>query len=104
MNAQDSIAEGFAATAVSMFEVGESRQAASDKLVDMWDAFGQPEDLFRAAAEAVLLAPQPISESAEQIEKMRLIREKLGVQSAEEQLLAAMSARELLLELAQLHP
>ncbi|HEV7949071.1 MAG TPA: hypothetical protein VGP24_04810 [Glaciihabitans sp.] len=95
------IVEGLAAFAVSMFEMGKDDAGVRDEVIAWWNQFGRPAGLFRVAADAVKELPQPLSESPETIERMRPIREALGVTSADDSLTAALKGRELLERLAR---
>lgn len=94
------IVEGLAALAGSGFEMGDSHEQVRERLIQLWNDTGCLPGAFSAAAVALQTFPQPLIESAEQTERMRPIREKLGVQSADEQLLATMAGKELLQQLA----
>lgn len=96
------IVEGLAATAVAAAEMGESDDAICAQLAAWLTTLrvDDPVAVVRAAAQAVGGMPQPISESAAETERARPIREMLGVQSADEQLVAALRARECLERLA----
>lgn len=93
-------AEGLSAIAISSFEMDPDSGRARESLLLMWEQLGKPEGLFKAASEAVSTSPQPAPETAGQTERARYIREMLGVTSAEKALVAMLSARELLEELA----
>jgi len=94
------IADGLAAIATTSFEMGQSRDAVRACLVDWWERLGSPANAFEDAAVALRQLPQPISERPEEIERRRAVRQQLGVQSADEQLLAAIEASALLGELS----
>lgn len=57
-------------------------------------------ELLREAALAIASFPQPIDESADELERALPIRTMLGVQSASDQLAAALQARDWLERLA----
>lgn len=97
------ITEGLAACATTHFEMGDAPDVVRTKLIAQWERLGSPPGAFGAAATAVSGQPQPVVESAETTERSRMIREYLGVTSAEAQLTAALSARELLQDLAEDH-
>lgn len=90
------LAQGLAALATGFFEMGHSEAEVREKLLRQWTGLQEPGGLFAAAATEVGGQPQPLVESAEKTERMRDIRTMLGVQGAQEQLLAAMNARDLL--------
>lgn len=94
------IAQGLAAIATTMFEMGASAEDVRKRMLGEWQRFGEPSEVLRMAADEVAAGPQPLEESANETERARLIRERLGVQSAETQLLAAMDARAVLSQLA----
>lgn len=96
------IAEGLAASAVTRLEMmPDDVETVRSQLVEQWRAHGSPTNAFRDAAAAVSTLPQPELEAAETKEKMRPIRQALGVTSAEEQLVAALSALDILNSLAE---
>lgn len=97
------IAEGLAAYATTYCEMSDADDVVRTKLLTHWERLGSPTGAFRAAATAVTEQPQPVVESAETTERSRMIREHLGVTSAETQLAAALRARELLQDLAEEH-
>ena len=97
------VAEGLAAYATTYFEMGDAADVVRSKLVGQWELLGSPRGAFGAAAEAVSAQPQPIVESVEASERGRAIRALLGVTEPEPQLVAALSARELLEDLAREH-
>jgi hypothetical protein len=70
------------------------------KLVEQGEALGSPSGAFGDAALAISTLPQPLSETAVKTERLREIREQLGVTSAETYLTASLSAREVLEKLA----
>lgn len=94
------IVNGIAALAVSGFEMGWPRDRVRAALIAQWIRLDSEPGVFGEAAAAIASFPQPIVESAEKTERMRPIREQLGAQSADEQLVAAIDGRELLEELA----
>jgi hypothetical protein len=89
--------EGLAAMATTIAEMGGSE----DDIVKQVGAYmlriglATPEDVD-AIADAIARLPQPLNESADEIEKARPIREMLNVISAEDQLIASLRAREAL--------
>lgn len=97
------IAEGLAAYATTYLEMGDAADVVRTKLVDQWERLGSPAGVFRAAVRAVSDQPQPVLESAEVADRNRVIRERLGVTSAETQLVASLRAREILVGLAEVH-
>jgi len=95
------VVEGLAVTAVTLAERDERDATALGYLRDLSDQVGlRTPKVFRAAAEAITNMPQPPLESAEETERARPMRTMLGVQSAEDQLSAALRGREWLLRLA----
>lgn len=90
------IADGLAAIAISSFEMGKASEEVAEIIVGHWEQLGSPPGALSAAADAVRSAPQPVSETPERLEATRSIRERLGVQPADDQLLAAIAASELL--------
>jgi hypothetical protein len=94
------IVDGLAAHAISGFEFGTPLEDTRAMLIAKWTQFGAPRGAFAAAAAAIAHFPQPVDETAEELEQARPIRNLLGVTSADDQLLAALRARELLGELA----
>lgn len=97
------VSDGLAAIAITEFEIGKPRDEIESDLLAAWIQLGSQPGAFRAASKAIASFPQPILESAEKSERMRPIREMLGVTSTEDQLLANLAARELLEELADKH-
>ena len=94
------IVDGLGAAAVGGFEMGCDRDRVREYLLDFWNQFDRESGDFREAAAAISSFPQPLVESADETERMRPIREMLGVQSADVQLTAALDGHELLEELA----
>ncbi|MBX3099568.1 MAG: hypothetical protein KF761_08310 [Salinibacterium sp.] len=96
-NSEDAIiVNGIGAYAVTFFEMGDSSDVVRQKLLSEWRRFGEPAGVFDAAAKAISGFPQPVLESVENTERKRAILEKLGAQGPEEQLVAALRAREVL--------
>lgn len=81
--------------------MGDSSSIARAKLVDLWESLGSPAGVFRAAAESIVRLPQPLMEPAEKTERLLPYRDQLGVMSADEQIAAALRARELLESLSR---
>lgn len=96
------VAEGLSAMAVTFFEMGHTKREVRDFLVAQWQRLGSTDGAFEDALLAMRTMPQPLSESPEEIERARPIREALGVAPADDQLNAALAATELLVELADL--
>jgi hypothetical protein len=86
------------------FELGGSATEVAGDLTAMWVELGTPTGAFEAAAGAVAELPQrpeiPVSEQARRAAFERLA----GINSVEQELVAALSARELLERLARLTP
>ena len=96
------IAEGLAAEAMTRQEMSpDDVGTVRSELVGQWRALGSPANAFRDAAALVGDLPRPEFETAEATERMRQVRERLGVTSAEDQLVAALAARELLQSLSE---
>ena len=94
------IAEGLASVAITFLAMGESTDAVRQRLIAQWEGFGQPPGAFARSAAAASTLPQPLVETAEESERLREIREHLGVTSAETYLTASLTAREVLERLA----
>ncbi len=95
------VAEGIAAMAVTLAEMGATEDEARVKILAMLQQVGPADaEIVREAAACIGQMPQPLNESAEEVERARPIREMLGVTSAEEQLTAALTGREWLEHLA----
>ncbi len=95
------VVDGLARTAVTLAERDERDVTALGYLRDLAGQMGAcTSPVFRAAAAAIAELPQPPLESAEETERARPMREVLGVQSAEDQLTAALKGREWLVRLA----
>jgi hypothetical protein len=90
------IAEGLAAIAVTLFEMGKSSAEAEQDVVAWWVRVGAPSGAFSAAAQEISRAPQPVDESPTQA----ALRESLGGTTTFDQLNAALCGRELLESLA----
>ena len=95
------IVEGLAVIALSMFDMGGGVAEARTSLLQQWDRLGRPPGVFLAAAAAMKDLPQPMIESTAATERLRPIREMLGVSSADQNLSAALAGRELLEQLAR---
>ncbi len=94
--------DGLAATAVTLAERHERETSALGYLRDLAEQVGACSSAtFRAAAAAITRMPQPPLESAEETERALPMRTTLGVQSAEDQLAAALLGREWLTRLAE---
>ncbi|MBM7820114.1 hypothetical protein JOE63_002591 [Cellulosimicrobium cellulans] len=98
---QQVIADGLSSLAIASLELGESPEAVRAKLLEQWHRLGAPAGAFAAAAVAVGSLPLPPQESAYETEQRRHVRELLGLTSAEDQIAAALAARELLQDLAR---
>lgn len=98
------IVEGLAAIATSVAEMGgtddDIRAGVANMMLQLHIADHEVVDVLRAVVASISKMPQPMTESAEKTERRRHVREMLGVQSAEEQLLAMMRAREVVQQLA----
>lgn len=100
--AQKVIVEGLAALTISLVSMGSSADETRAQLMGWAAQLGVADDprAFRSAAACVRSGPHPLQESAEETERARPIREMLGVPSAEDDLLAEMTAAETLEEIA----
>jgi len=95
------IVDGLAATAITLAERREREVTALGYLRDLADQVGaRSAPVFRDAAATITRMPQPPLESAEETERALPMRRTLGVQSAEDQLAAALLGREWLTRLA----
>ena len=95
------IIEGLAVTAVTLAERHEREATALGYLRDLAEQAGvNRAGEFREAAAAITQMPQPPLETAEETERALPLRAMLGVQSAEDQLAAALLGREWLVRLA----
>lgn len=95
------VVEGLALTAVTLAERHERETTALGYLRDLSDQVGgRTAEVFRMAAAAITRMPQPPLESAEETERALPMRKVRGVQSAEDQLAAALLGREWLTRLA----
>ena len=95
------VVDGVAAAAIYYAEMGYPEDVARSWLLARLQQVGATDaEVVRDAAESVARQPQPLEESAEETERARPIREMLGVTSAEDQLSAALTAREWLERLA----
>lgn len=95
------IVEGLGALAVSLAEMGVDEDVARAQLVAMMGRVHEfKPDVLREAAQAISSFPQPLEESADELERTRAIREMFGVPSASEELEASLRAREWLERLA----
>lgn len=95
------VIEGLAATAVALAERHEREATALGYLRDLSEQVGGlSAQVFREAAAVITRMPQPPLESAEETERALPMRTMLGVQSAEDQLSAALLGREWLVRLA----
>ncbi len=96
------IVEGLAATAVTLAERYERESTALGYLRDLSEQMGScTARAFRDAADAITRMPQPPLESAEDTERALPLRKMRGIQSAEDQLAAALLGREWLTRLAE---
>lgn len=95
------VIEGLVATAVALAERHEREVTALGYLRDLSAQVGGcTAEVFLEAAAAITRMPQPPLESAEETERALPMRTMLGVQSAEDQLSAALLGREWLMRLA----
>ena len=95
------VIDGLVATALTLAERHESETTALRYLRDLSEQVGgRTVQVFREAADAITRMPQPPLESAEETERALPLRTTLGVQSAEDQLSAALLGREWLTRLA----
>jgi hypothetical protein len=101
---KDPIAQRLAVMASTGFELGGGADDVGRDVTAMWVDLGSPAGAFAAAAAAVALLPQrpeiPASEQARRTAFERLA----GIGSVEQELVAALAARELLERLAQPAP
>jgi hypothetical protein len=94
--------DGLAATAVTLAERHEREATALRHLRDLSEQVGaRTPQVFREAAAAITRMPQPPLESAEETERALPMRKVRGIQSAEDQLAAALLGREWLTRLAE---
>jgi len=95
------IVDGLAATAITLAERYEREATALGYLRDLAEQVGaRSVSVFREAAAAITGMPQPPLETAEETELALPMRRARGVQSAEDQLAAALLGREWLSRLA----
>lgn len=87
--------------AATYFDMGKSKEEVREASVAFWRQVLSPQGMFQMAAEAVSRLPQPLEESVQRSERIRPIRERLGVDSAESQLASMLAAREVMEELAR---
>ncbi len=93
--------DGLVATALTLAERHERESTALSYLRDLSEQIGgRTAEVFRQAADAITQMPQPPLETAEETEQALAMRTTLGVQSAEDQLAAALLGREWLTRLA----
>ena len=103
MSTERVIVEGLAAMAESHVMMGAPPDQVRGILLLAMERLGVYDPAFlRAAAEVIRRGPQPIDETPEEIEQARPVREMLGVRSAEDDLSAMLTAREVLESLADL--
>lgn len=96
------IVDGLVATAMTLAERKEPESNALAYLRDLSaQAGGRTALVFREAANGITNLPQPPLESAEETERSRAARQASGIPSAEDQLAAALLAREWLTRLAE---
>jgi hypothetical protein len=96
------IVEGIAAYAVTYAEMGATENEAVRMLVaHLLRLAGPDPTIIEDAARAVRSMPQPFDETPEEIERARPIREMFGLPTAEDELTAALQAREWLTGLAE---
>jgi hypothetical protein len=95
------IVDGLVATALALAERREREATALGYLRDLAEQVGvRTARVFREAADAITRMPQPPLESAEETERALPMRRARGVQSAEDQLAAALLGREWLSRVA----
>lgn len=98
---QRALIEGLAATAVALAERHERETTALRYLSDLSEQVGgRTVAVFREAAALITRMPQPPLETAEETERALPMRKRRGIQSAEDQLAAALLGREWLMRLA----
>ena len=96
------VVDGLAATAVTLAERHERETTALGYLRDLAEQVGGgTAQVFREAAAAITQMPQPPLETAEETERALPLRKVRGIQSAEDQLAAALLGREWLTRLAE---
>ncbi|MBT2502466.1 hypothetical protein [Curtobacterium sp. ISL-83] len=100
MTPNDPIAQGLATMASAGFEFGSTPDEVAHDVRTMWDQLGNPDGAFDAAARAIAVLPQrpevPLAEQA----RRRAFELAVGINPVEVELSAALSARELLEEMA----
>lgn len=100
MTPDDSIAQGLATMASAGFEFGGDTDQVAHDVRTMWEQLGRPAGAFDAAARAIAVLPQrpevPIADQA----RRRAFERAVGINPVEVELTAAMSARELLQQMA----
>lgn len=99
------IVEGIGAIAVTLAEMGHAEEDARQQIIGYLVERLRVDDVdlvpvLREAAVAIQTFPQPPDESAERLERGRLIREMLGLPEPAEELAATLRAREWLQRLA----
>lgn len=98
------IAEGIAAIAVTLAEMGHTEEDARQQVVRLVERLRIEEvdlvPVIREAAAAIKDFPQPADEPTERLEGGRPIRQMLGLPEPSEQLAATLRAREWLERLA----
>ena len=96
------VAEGLAALAVTLAEMGTTEERALREILAWMYRLGTPDaETARAAAEAVATMAQPLDAPLDRTEAARQIRQMLGVSSVTDQLTAALQGREWLEEIAR---
>lgn len=95
------VIDGLVATAIALADRDSFDATSLTYLRDLAMQMGHHHaQVYRDAAAAITAMPQPPMESAEETEKAREMRTTLGIQSAEQQLSAALVGREWLTQLA----
>lgn len=96
------IVEGLAAHAVALAEMGADEADVHARLIAELHrlSVADPVAVLREAAAAVTAGPQPLDETADELERARPIRELLGVTDPAQQLAATLRAREWVQRLA----
>ncbi|PYY56145.1 hypothetical protein DEJ17_11800 [Curtobacterium sp. MCSS17_011] len=101
MTPNDPTAQGLATMASTGFEFGGDPEQVAHDVRAMWEQLGQPAGAFEAAARAIAVLPQrpevPIADQA----RRRAFERAIGINPVEVELVAAMSARELLERMAR---
>jgi len=101
MTPNDPTAQGLATMASAGFEFGGDPDQVAHDVRTMWEQLGRPVGAFDAAARAIAVLPQrpevPIADQA----RRQAFERAVGINPVEVELVAAMSARELLERMAR---